>query len=60
MNSTNEISIAKFDGGRYVVFNGWKNGRRQAIYSTYRKELADAEYESRVAGNKPNIKMINN
>lgn len=47
--------IAKFGNGRYVVYNGWKNGRRQKIYATYNKESAEKELKSRLAGNKPKI-----
>jgi hypothetical protein len=42
--------------GRYVVFNGIINGRRQKVYGTYRKDLAEEEFASRLEGNIPNIK----
>ena len=35
-------------GGRYIVFNGWKDGRRQDIFATYIKELAEAELQKRL------------
>lgn len=51
-----QMSLVGICQQHYVVFNGWKNGRRQEIYSTYNKLDAEAELESRLAGNPPTIK----
>lgn len=54
-----KTEITQMNDGRYIVFNGWKKGRRQDIYITYNKSLAHDEYTSRMNGNKPNIKRAN-
>lgn len=53
----NAPKIERTPRGGYVVFNGWKNGRRQEIFSTFNKWDADAELESRLAGNAPKLKV---
>lgn len=50
-----QIDVVGHDA-HYVVHNGWVNGRRTAIYSTYRHNKAKEELVSRLKGNKPNIK----
>lgn len=50
-----QIDIVGHDA-HFVVHNGWVNGRRIAIYSTYRQDKAEVELAKRLAGNTPTIK----